>query len=147
MGGPAGQRDQEQAQVGAIWAESHRMRTVRSSPDLQLSASNMIGSNECHPLSTELRRWETLAQVTKTTQMNGIEVPERPSPTMRHEPEGSSQGLKGLVNFPKYMLINNCHLKQMELQRFQRQQQEEAERHRAEVEAAQEYAFRPGRSS
>merc|ERR1719476_538489 len=37
---------------------------------------------------------------------------------------------KGLVLFPKYMLINNCHLKQTDLQRFQREQ--DAERAAAE---------------
>merc|ERR1719215_2362273 len=34
----------------------------------------------------------------------------------------------GLVLFPKYMLINNCHLKMTDLQRFQREQQAEQRR-------------------
>lgn len=143
--GPAAQRDQEQAEVGAIWSESHKLRTVRSSPDLQSSASKMLDNQACHPLSTELRRWTTLANVTQSS-MHGIEVPERKSPTARPRFEEEEQkGLQGLVNFPKYMLINNCHLKTMDVQRFQKLQAEE-KRRQEEMEAEAVNAFRPGRT-
>lgn len=114
------------------------MRRARSSPSLQNSAGNLMMA--CHPLTTELKRWEKLAEVTekgqvdqdlkKSLMMNrNVEPP--PKPPVR---------TGGLVNFPKYMLIHNCHLKQTDLKRFKEQQEEEM---RLAMEAANAHADSP----
>jgi len=123
--GPAQQRDRQHADHGALLEGSHKLRQTRSSPSLQASTVNM--REACHPLSTELKRWETLANRTQGREMKDIEQAapraERSSP-----PPKIGANRQGLVLFPKYMLINNCHLKQQDLQRFQREQAEEAAR-------------------
>lgn len=47
-----------------------------------------------------------------------------PHPT----PPKTGPNRQGLVLFPKYMLLHNCHLKLTDLQRFQREQAEAAQR-------------------
>eukprot|EP00913_Durusdinium_trenchii_P002647 g2450.t1 len=81
----------------------------------------------CHPLTTELRRWEKLAKVTERGEIN-----EDVQSSMAASRKLCQAGVRpkpvfagGLVNFPKYMLINNCHLKQMDLQRYADQCAEE----------------------
>lgn len=114
---PARRREMDQA-------EHDGMRKSRSSPTLQSTANNVMEA--CHPLSVELKRWEKMAQRTQAQEMKDIEAQpmrNRPPP---QEPAKSGPSRNGLVLFPKYMLIHNCHLKMTDLQRFQREQQEEA---------------------
>jgi len=117
--GLAKRRDMEQAEHDGMWKS-------RSSPTLQSTAANVMEA--CHPLSIELKRWEKMAQRTQAQEMKDIEAKpmrNRPPP---QEPPKIGLSRNGLVLFPKYMLIHNCHLKMTDLQRFQREQQEEARR-------------------
>lgn len=89
----------------------------------------------CHPLSTELRRWQTMARNTTQKDMGGKDLP--PKEPMKQPPSPSqhkTQGPQGLVNFPKYMLIHNCHLKLKDLQRYQKEQEAEKAAQQAEDE-------------
>uniref|UniRef100_A0A7S2K8Y1 Uncharacterized protein n=1 Tax=Zooxanthella nutricula TaxID=1333877 RepID=A0A7S2K8Y1_9DINO len=108
------------------------MRKVRSTSALPSPTGGEDIKTACHPLSTELRRWEGLAATTRRCDMKGMkdvefEFPPPPKPPADPEPP-KGPGRQGLVLFPKYMLINNCHLKTTDLQRFQRQQLEEQRR-------------------
>jgi len=127
--GPMAKVDFKQAKVGAYWDGSHvklaNMRSSQSSPALQQSAAEVMQA--CHPLTTELRRWERLAKVTERGEIN-----EDIQSSMAKSRKMCQAGVRpkpvfggGLVNFPKYMLINNCHLKQMDLQRYADQCAEE----------------------
>jgi len=121
--GPSSRKDREQ--VGSpVWHESHRMRTSMSSP--ALSATNMTVPLATHPLSREIGRWEKLSQKTEAREMTttGGEVVQQGSTRKAPPKPQISRPPGGLVNFPKYMLIHSCHLKQMEQQRFQREQEE-----------------------
>mmetsp|Transcript_7424 Transcript_7424/g.20855 ORF Transcript_7424/g.20855 Transcript_7424/m.20855 type:complete len:266 (+) Transcript_7424:115-912(+) len=121
--GPSSQKDREQT-GSAIWHESHRMRKAVSSP--ALSKMNTTVPLATHPLTKEIQRWETLSRKTQAREMAGEVLDQRPTRTATVKSE-VRRPAGGLVNFPKYMLINNCHLKQMEQARFQN---EEAERQR-----------------
>lgn len=130
--GPAKHRDREHAEHGALWEASHSMRKARSSPQLRSSTMNAMES--CHPLARERERWEKLAHRTQTCDLKDVDFPpprQAPSP----EPAKVGPNRQGLVMFPKYMLLHNCHLKQTDLQRFQREQAEEAARYAQEAEA------------
>ncbi|CAK9049798.1 unnamed protein product [Durusdinium trenchii] len=127
--GPMAKVDVKQAKVGAYWDGSHvklaALRNCQSSPALQQSAAEVMQA--CHPLTTELRRWEKLAKVTERGEIN-----EDVQSSMAASRKLCQAGVRpkpvfagGLVNFPKYMLINNCHLKQMDLQRYADQCAEE----------------------
>mmetsp|Transcript_44397 Transcript_44397/g.128339 ORF Transcript_44397/g.128339 Transcript_44397/m.128339 type:complete len:287 (-) Transcript_44397:144-1004(-) len=131
--GPAGLRDEEHAKYGANFEAAHGMRKVRSTPALQSpSAANVMEA--CHPLSTELRRWEKLGSTTKRCDLQGqdveFEFPRKQQPTAQVSEPKSAPPRQGLVMFPKYMLINNCHLKTRDLQRFHREREEEVARSR-----------------
>mmetsp|Transcript_104685 Transcript_104685/g.291575 ORF Transcript_104685/g.291575 Transcript_104685/m.291575 type:complete len:264 (-) Transcript_104685:59-850(-) len=119
--GPASRKDREQT-GSAIWNESHRMRKTLSSP--ALSKTNMTVPFATHPLTKEIERWEKLSQFTEAREMTSEVKEQRPTRSMSTKPEVRHRpGM--LVNFPKYMLINNCHLKQMEQQRFQREAEQQ----------------------
>lgn len=136
--GPASLRNSQQAGYGAYWESSHGLRKARSSPTLQ-SPANANAREACHPLSTELRRWEHMAETTRRCDMKGmkdVEWDPLAKPARQDEAPKAAPGRQGLVMFPKYMLINNCHLKSTDLQRFQREQMEE-QRRRAD-EASQQ---------
>ncbi|CAE7353112.1 unnamed protein product [Symbiodinium natans] len=120
--GPMAQLESKQAKVGAYWDGAHQklasIRHSHSSPALRQSAAEVMQA--CHPLTTELNRWKKLADVTEKGEVNK-ELQESLAQTrtmcqagVRPKPVWTG----GLVNFPKYMLFNNCHLKQMDLQRF-----------------------------
>jgi len=130
--GPMAKVDFQQAKMGAYWDGSHvKLACMRhgtqSSPALQQSAAQ--ARQACHPLTTELRRWERLAKVTERGEINeDIQASMAQSRKMCQasvKPKPVFAG--GLVNFPKYMLINNCHLKQMDLRRFAARCAEEVE--------------------
>mmetsp|Transcript_86559 Transcript_86559/g.149797 ORF Transcript_86559/g.149797 Transcript_86559/m.149797 type:complete len:284 (-) Transcript_86559:114-965(-) len=142
--GPAAQRSMEHAPVGACWDKSHRTLALKSQsmPSLQSAGSTVVDHKEearkireaCNPISVELRRWEHLANVTKDSSTGMIQLPERPKP----EPPKPLVKTAGLVNFPKYMLINNCHLKQTDMQRYveaEARARKEAEEQAAEAKA------------
>ncbi|CAE8630004.1 unnamed protein product [Polarella glacialis] len=121
---PAGQLQSTMAKNGAFWDGSHQhLGKSRSSPQLQHSGENVMA---CHPLSAELRRWERLAAVTERGEVNkDIQLATMSGKMSESVEEEKPRGrVGGLVNFPKYMLINNCHLKTTDLGRFQREQVE-----------------------
>lgn len=130
--GPMAKVDFKQAKMGAYWDGSHvKLACMRngtqSSPALQQSAAEVMQA--CHPLTTELRRWERLAKVTERGEIN-----EDIQASMAQSRKMCQAGVRpkpvfagGLVNFPKYMLINNCHLKQMDLRRYADRCAEEVE--------------------
>ncbi|CAJ1349876.1 unnamed protein product [Effrenium voratum] len=129
--GPMAKLDEKQAKVGAYWDGSHEklaaVRNSHSSPALRQSAAEVMQA--CHPLTTELRRWEKLAQVTEKGEINkdvqASMASSRQLCQAKVRPKPVWAG--GLVNFPKYMLINNCHLKQMDLQRYADQCEQESQ--------------------
>lgn len=122
--GPARQKDLEQ-RGRAMWSESHGMRQSLSSPIL--SQQSMTEPFATHPLTGELQRWQRQATRTLNREMADAEMPERRTLDLtRSSSTPSRPAVKpsGLVNFPKYMLIHNCHLKQMDQQRFAKQEEE-----------------------
>lgn len=124
-GGPAMQRDKCQADHGAYWESSHGMRKTRSSPTLNGDSSKGLAKamQECHPLSQEIRRWDRMAHRTEMETRKDIVLGQ---PRREKVAPSKHEGIRhGLVLFPKYMLIHNCHLKMTDLQRFQREQEAE----------------------
>lgn len=126
--GPHAQSESRHQSVGAYWEGAHAqlgsMRKSDSSPTLSNAAQESLLA--CHPLSTELRRWESLAKVTERGEVNkdlekSMSLARQPRELPKPPPKTG-----GLVNFPKYMLIHNCHLKHSDLQRFQREQADQA---------------------
>jgi len=125
-------RDMDQAPVGACRDGGHcfhgeTMRKSRSTPALTrtLANSNPLEEGQSHgdrareaanPLSVELRRWKRMAEVTErdaasmpelhSTQKSFKPAPKKPVPS------------SGLVNFPKYMLFENSHMKSQDFMRF-----------------------------
>jgi len=132
--GPASQRDREQASCGAYWEASHSMRKSLSSPTLQNASDAMLA---CHPLTIELNRWEKLARVTKREL--GDQIPERKP----RSPEAPLPPRQGLILFPKYMLLNNCHLKTTDLQRFQREEEQAARESKERAKAEPQFPASP----
>jgi len=138
--GPATRRADDHAKYGAFHTGAHGLRKVRSTPAMASPTAGADIKEACHPLSTELRRWEKLAATTKRCDMPDredvdFEFPRKPQP--KPDPPKAPPPRTGLVMFPKYMLLNNCHLKQQDLQRFQREQQEAQRRAAEEAEAAE----------
>lgn len=154
--GMAAMRDMEQAPVGALRDGSHEpmgetMRKSRSTPAMVrtlkanpvLEGGKSLGEQakeKANPLSIELSRWQRLAEVTKrdVALMPGLsskaelyrEIP---------KPKKVFVNSEGLLNFPKYMLFENSHLKQTDFQRFvdaEDKARKEAEERHAAVEEA-----------
>lgn len=120
--GPAARREEEQSQC--VTRNGLRMNTSLSLPELSKAEPNMT-----HPLTRELKHWDKLANQTLSREMTDFEV----NHPVEAPPMRMNQRLPGsMVNFPKYMLINNCHLKTTETQRFGKEQHAE----RAAAEAA-----------
>jgi hypothetical protein len=69
-----------------------------------------------NPVSIELNRWKRLAAVTKRDLEGMPELSSTQKPVREFPKPYVTPG--GLVNFPKYMLFEKCHLRQMDLQRF-----------------------------
>lgn len=126
--GPARQRQKEQASYGAFWDASHGMKAShgsRSSPTLKTTANNLMEA--CHPLTAEITRWQEMGRMSEAETRKDIELK---APLVQPHPEPPKMGpnRQGLVLFPKYMLIHNCHLKLQDLQRFQKEQAATAQR-------------------
>jgi hypothetical protein len=143
--GPHAQKNNEQAPIGAYTDGSHAsvaetLRKSRSLPALERTLASSPKAEDgkslgerakeaANPVSIELNRWKRLANVTNRDlgsmpELHSWIKPDRPKPKV-FVPSG------GLVNFPKYMLFENSHMKQMDLQRFnvdQQKIQEAAER-------------------
>lgn len=136
--GMAALRDTEQAPIGASREGSHilfgeSLRTLpktRSLPALSRSlAANPVeeggktlgeqAKEAANPLSIELNRWKKLAAVTKRDQVGMPELAYMHREKRQPEPPVKTGGL---VNFPKYMLFENSHLKNTEMQRYADQQ-------------------------
>jgi len=130
--GPHAQMEAKQAHLGAFWEGAHghageQLRKSQSSPTLKGAAQSAMELS--HPLSVEIKRWEKMAAFSEKGEMNE-EVQKSMSMSMvRPEPAPKPKNRTGgLVNFPKYMLIHNCHLKHTDLQRYQREQAEQDRR-------------------
>lgn len=138
-GGPAEQRAKDQAAHGAFYDGSHTLRTMRSAPSLYSTGDTSgnkptIDTSELtHPLAVELKRWEKFSRFSKTEVANSpVQLPE-PQYTKAEEKTEKKVVSTGLVNFPKYMLIHNCHLRAVDQKRYV---QEEAAKRAAAEEAA-----------
>jgi len=122
--GPARQKDLEQT-GRAMWSAAHGMRQSLSSPIL--SQESKTEPHATHPLTKELQRWQRQATRTLNREMADVEVPDRRTLDLNRSSSSTNRPAvksSGLVNFPKYMLIHNCHLKQMDQQRFAKQEKE-----------------------
>lgn len=151
--GMAAFRDLDQAPVGACRDGGHcflgeSMRKTRSTPALTrtLAAAGPIEDGKslgdrakeaANPISIELNRWKRLAEVTKRDLAT---MPELTSTQKSNKPPAKKPVLSsGLVNFPKYMLFENSHLKQQDFMRFvaaEDKARKENEERQAAVEAA-----------
>jgi len=118
--GHTSQCDLEQAPTSALLDKSHSMRKSRSSPSLQNIGQQTVAEAGCHPMCRELERWERLATFTKSAEMKGMPEPNIVTTAVRKSPRPiqAPRAANGLVNFPKYMMWNNCHMKQTDLQRY-----------------------------
>lgn len=141
--GPAGKHHQTVAKTGGVHDGSHMYRNenvgltlTRSSPTLTTTGADLM--EQCHPLSQELSRWKKMAHHSIKNELNpNMEIPKNPPRVPTPEKKIRNDG--GLVNFPKYMLIHNCHLKLKDLQRYQKE--EEAKRLAREARDAEEAAM------
>lgn len=130
--GMAALRDSDQAPIGAYRDGSHSMnaetlRKTRSVPALvRTMAGNPLeeggkslgeqAKEKANPLSIELTRWQRLAAVTERDLMSMPAI-------MSTQKKDKIKPIKplvtaGLVNFPKYMLFENSHLKSQDNMRF-----------------------------
>jgi hypothetical protein len=150
---PHAQKNAEQAPIGAFIEGSHSMiaETLRKSRSLpavertlrgtahtsfKLSANAEDGKSigdqakeAANPVSIELNRWKRLADVTHRDLSSMPELHSWIKPERQKPKAFASKG--GLVNFPKYMLFENSHMKMLDLQKFsddQKKAQEAAER-------------------
>jgi len=156
--GMAAMRDLDQAPVGAVRDGGHcffgeTLRKTRSTPALTrtLAASPIDAAGRslgeqakeaANPISIELNRWKRLAEVTKRDLAS---MPELHSNQPRDVPPPKKPIVtNGLVNFPKYMLFENSHMKSMDFMRFVAAE----DKARAEVEEkhAREAAIARGES-
>lgn len=161
--GMAAARDNLQAPMGALNEGSHRFlaegtRANRSTPALlKTMAGNPIeeggkslgelAREKANPVSIELSRWKRMAKVTERD-LNSMPPVHKPKErTMPEKPVANG----GLVNFPKYMLFENSHLKTTEFQRYcdgeAADRAEKAERAQAAEDAMARGELTPGISS
>jgi len=151
--GMAAMRDLEQAPMGACRDGGHcfhgeTLRKSRSTPAMiktlaaagpQDELGKSLGEQAkemANPLSIELNRWKRLAEVTKRDLAT---MPELHS-TMKIERPPHKKPLVsgGLVNFPKYMLFENSHLKQQDFMRFVAAEEQARKEHEERVGSAEE---------
>jgi len=149
--GVAAQRDMDQAPVGACRDGGHcfhgeTLRKSRSTPALtRTMANNPLEEGQSYgdrareaanPISIELNRWKRMAEVTErdlasmpelhSTQKSFKPPPKKPVPS------------SGLVNFPKYMLFENSHLKSQDFMRFVAAEEQTRKENEARHAALQE---------
>lgn len=157
--GPAKARAAVQAPHGAYYHPAHELRSMRSAPSLYATGAavtdtgvgvkSVIDTSELtHPLSVELNRWKKFAEFSAKSEMkNSVRLTRSKPPA---EPPKPRAHVDGLVNFPKYMLIHNCHLKQQDQIRYveeetaKRKAAEEAMLQRMEMEDEGEMFEPPG---
>jgi len=124
-------RETEHAPVGACRDGGHcfhgeTLRKSRSTPAMvKTLAKNSLEEGESYgeqakkagnPLTIELNRWNRMAEITKR-EMEGM--PELHSLQKSFKPPMKKPAPStGLVNFPKYMLFENSHLKSQDNMRF-----------------------------
>jgi len=130
--GMAAMKDLEQAPIGASREGAHgslgeQMRKSRSVPAMvRTMKANPVqeggkslgeqAKEAADPASIELNRWLRLAKVTERDLMS---MPALAPPQKRNiVAKKPFVNAAGLVNFPKYMLFENSHLKATDLQRF-----------------------------
>jgi len=129
--GPAAQRAAAHCSTGGIWTDSIKKKQVQSTPNLytandeaRVDAGGSIVKSKLdvqemmNPVSLELKRWQKFARFSETeiAKLPEMHHPEKePEMAVPKMPDGE------LVNFPKYMLIHNCHLKQMDKIRYCRE--------------------------
>jgi len=96
---------------------------MRSAPSLYATGADMAGMKSVidtteltHPLSVELKRWEKFSEFSRKEQEKGGITLSKPKPAT--EAPKAPIHVGGLVNFPKYMLIHNCHLKNQDQIRY-----------------------------
>lgn len=155
--GGAAMKDLEHAPIGAFNSGAHApiaetMRKSRSVPAMvRTIKANPVepggkslgeqAKEKANPISIELSRWKRMAKVTERD-LNSM--PALFTGKHRGENSGPTTGASvtqanGLVNFPKYMLFENSHLKQQDLLRFiadeEKGRKEAEERHRMVEEA------------
>jgi len=111
---------------------------MRSAPSLYATGADMAGIKSVidtteltHPLSVELKRWQQFAEFSKQEMKHSVKLT-RERPVEEAQAQKSQVHVGGLVNFPKYMLIHNCHLKNQDQMRYVRE--EAAKREEAEEE-------------
>lgn len=123
-------RASEHAVVGSHTEASHGTMRLQRSFSTPGKAGSLLekAKNDANPLTLERRRWEKFAEFSLKGELQGKEPP----PPLRRDPPPKPQPTKGLVNFPKYSLIHNCHLKQIDQFRFVRQEQEARDAMRAQ---------------
>lgn len=132
-GGPAEKRDQDAADFGGGWEAAHapRVPRSRSTPSLAKTDTNFAHDLmlERFPLTAELKRWEYFGKLMERQKLMEQEQREQkglksPGLSMASsyrqtiDPEVPSGPSGDLVNFPKYLLFNDSHLKQMDIQRY-----------------------------
>lgn len=136
--GPAQHRASAQAPTGACWDRAHGMRRIRSSPTIQSGGVAALEMSQMsHPMTAELKRWNALSKA-----LGPVESPSSPSGECgRRSQEVPKDGLQGegLINFPKYMLWNDCQMKQQDKQRYVQEKQAERQALAAQ-KAAIDYA-------
>jgi len=140
---PAGRRERSHGATGAYWEGSHGLKKSASTSGVPKSEGAMQAA---HPLSVELRRWKRLAN-TQERELKDAPIPEAPQRKVEDPSKEPLFPKGGLVNFPRYMLINDCSLKRAECQRFLAQQRQLAEEQAALAEASPTNQAQPTASS
>lgn len=152
--GMAAMRDLDQAPIGGFLEGSHclqgeTLRKTRSVPSMvRTLAANPVKEGDkslgeqakeaAQPLSIELRRWEKLAAVTKRDLASMPDLICRDKKT--NPPAKKPVVIPGsLVNFPKYALFENSHLKRQDFQRFVAQEEQARQEHEAREAALEAF--------
>lgn len=125
--GSAAKRMEDVADFGGQWEGAHApknsMPRTRSTPSLAKTDKEFARDLmlERFPLTAELKRWEQRGVLMEQRESAGLppgasawlsSYRTEENPTVPTAPSGD------LVNFPKYLLMNECHLKQMDIQRY-----------------------------
>jgi hypothetical protein len=130
--GPAAKKMQEGADFGGGWEAAHAPKVPRSRSTPSLAKTDMSFARdlmlERFPLTAELKRWEYMGKLMEQRESGVSKSPGRSGSTFlsSYRPTEEFQVPSGptgdLVNFPKYLLFNDSHLKQMELQRYAKEE-------------------------
>lgn len=150
--GMAAMRDMEQAPIGSITQGAHSfkhetIRRNRSTPAI-VRTMELHPMNEedprspgekakeaANPISIELNRWKRLAAVTKRDLAS---MPDLLPPKKERPPPPKPRVTGALVNFPKYMLFEDSHMKNTEFLRFTEKEAKARQEHEARATALEE---------